>query len=120
MHVKTQFLGFQTLLEVLKLWPFLKRLAMCITTEVDVYLWPIKSKHRGNEFFHCGYDGQMHISRKYQYFLLSKCRKFPATTSLNYFLNYNLGWGFFWGGRGCQSSFKNPCNYFYDLLIIFL
>lgn len=55
----------------------------------------------------------------YQYFLLSKCRKFPATISLNNFFKLQFGLGFFFGG-GCQSSFKNPCNYFYDLLIIFL
>lgn len=73
---------------------------MCITTEVDVYLWSIKSKHRGNEFFHCGYDGQMHISRKYQYFLSSKCRKFPATISLNNFFKLQFGLGFFLGEGG--------------------
>lgn len=39
-----------------------------------------------------GYDGQMHISWKYQYFLLSKCLKFPATISSNIF--YTI-WVFF-------------------------
>lgn len=126
MHVKTKFLGFQTLLEVLKLWPFLKRLAMCTTTVVDLYLWLIKPKHRGSEFLHSLWVRwtNAHFMEISIFFVIKMFLNFLQQFHQTFFIQI----GFFFlvlivllllfslfffegGGLMCQSSFKYLCNY---------
>lgn len=118
MHVKTKFLGFQTLLEVLKLWPFLKRLAMCTTTVVDLYLWLIKPKHRGSEFLHSLWVRWTNAHfMEISIFFVIKMSWISCNNFIKHFL-YNLGFFscfncfvvviFFWGGGGwCVKAVLN-------------
>lgn len=120
MHVKTKFLGFQTLLEVLKLWPFLKRLAMCTTTVVDLYLWLIKPKHKGSQFLHSLWVRwtNAHFMEISIFFVIKMFLNFLQQFHQTFFIQFGCFFScfncfvvvifiifFFWGGADVSKQF---------------